>query len=111
MPSIRLAAAAVVSLAGVCASQGAAAACYVVYAADQQMIYRSQVPPVDLSRQLHDTLPRVAPPGSQLVFTLNDSGCEVAINRLAAAGGYVAVRAGSGQPVRPVRHHARPRRS
>ncbi|SFF22778.1 hypothetical protein [Paracidovorax wautersii] len=101
MPSIRLAAAAL--LAGLCASQGAAAACYVVYSADQQVIYRSQVPPVDLSRQLHDTLPRVAPAGSQLVFTLNDSGCELAINRLQAASSYSPVRAAPARPARPRR--------
>ena len=62
MRSIRLAAAAL--LAGLC-SQGALAACYVVYSADKQVIYRSQVPPVDLSRQLHETLPRVAPGGGE----------------------------------------------
>ncbi|WP_311221225.1 MULTISPECIES: hypothetical protein [unclassified Acidovorax] len=87
MRSIRFAAAAL--LAGLC-SQGAFAACYVVYSADKQVIYRSQVPPVDLSRQLHETLPRVAP-GSTMVFTLDEYGCEIEINRLPGGSGYNAV--------------------
>ncbi len=87
MPSIRLAAAAL--LAGLC-SQSALAACYVVYSADKQVIYRAQVPPVDLSRQLHETLPRVAP-GGTMVFTLDTEGCEIEINRLPGSAGYNAV--------------------
>ena len=62
-------------------SQAATAACYVVYGPDQEVIYRSMEPPVDLSRPLHETLPRVAP-GGTLIFSLDSQGCELAINKL-----------------------------
>ncbi|MDA8443739.1 hypothetical protein [Paracidovorax valerianellae] len=81
MPAIRYAAAAL--LAGFF-SQGASAACYLVYSADQQIIYRSQRPPVDLARQVHETLPRTVP-GGTLVFSLDNYGCELEINRLPAS--------------------------
>lgn len=78
MPSIRLA------LAALCAglaTQGASAACYVVYGADKQIVYRAQTPPVDMSRDLHETLPQVAP-GGTLVFSLHSEGCELEVHRL-----------------------------
>jgi hypothetical protein len=78
MKVLRYAAAAVV--AGLF-SQGALAACYVVYNADKEMVYRSPEPPVDLSRPLHQTLPEVAPGGS-LVFSLDNFGCEAQFNKL-----------------------------
>ena len=62
-------------------SQAATAACYVVYGPDQEVIYRSVEPPVDLSRPLHETLPQVAP-GGTLVFSLDSQGCELEINKL-----------------------------
>ena len=78
MPSIRL------TLAVLCAgfaTQGAWAACYVVYGADKQVVYRAQTPPVDMSRDLHETLPQVAP-GGTLVFSLSSEGCELEVHRL-----------------------------
>ena len=39
-------------------SQGASAACYVVYAADQTVVYRAPEPPVDLSRPCMRPWPR-----------------------------------------------------
>ncbi|WOI47239.1 hypothetical protein [Acidovorax sp. BLS4] len=101
MPVIRYAAAAL--LAGFF-SQGASAACYLVYGADQQVIYRSQRPPVDLARQVHETLPRVVP-GGTLVFTLDNYGCELEINRLpvSASMGGASVQA---LPVTPRRARA-----
>ena len=36
---------------------------------------------MDLSRPLHETLPRVAP-GGKLVFSLDSHGCELEINKL-----------------------------
>ena len=62
-PAIRYAAAAL--LAGL-ASQGASAACYQVYGADQQLVYRSTVPPVDMAPQLHQTVPQVVPRRSSI---------------------------------------------
>jgi len=62
-------------------SQVATAACYVVYGPDQEVIYRSMEPPVDLSRPLHETLPLVAP-GGALIFSLDSHGCELEVNKL-----------------------------
>ncbi len=81
MRAIRFASAAMI--AGLFAP-GAWAACYVVYGADQQVIYRAQTPPVDLSRNLHETVPAIAP-GGTLVFWLDDYGCESEIYRLPMA--------------------------
>ena len=66
-------------------SPSAFAACYAVYGPDQQVIYRASEPPVDLSRQLHETLPLIAP-GSHMVFSLDATGCEVPLNKLPQAG-------------------------
>lgn len=85
MQAIRLASATAAALIAGLFTQGAWAACYVVYGADKQIIYRSQTPPVDLSRDLHETLPQVAP-GGTLVFSLDNHGCEHEVNRLPAAG-------------------------
>ena len=64
------------------ASAGTASAtCYMVYSNQQQVIYRSQTPPVDMSQPLHQTLGRVAP-GSSMVFALDTVGCELEVNHL-----------------------------
>ena len=67
-------------LAGLFTS-GAWADCYVVYGPDQQVVYRNQMPPVDMSRQVHETLPLVAP-GGTMVFSLDNFGCELPVNKL-----------------------------
>ena len=72
----------VVAVAGTLLSQGALAACYVVYGPTQQVIYRSTQSPVDLSYQLHETVPSVIP-GGTLVFSLDNQGCEFEVNELA----------------------------
>ncbi|WP_312306620.1 hypothetical protein, partial [Pulveribacter sp.] len=82
MQAIRFALAALVT--GLSA-QAASAACYIVYGADKQVVYRAQTPPVDMSRQLHETLPLVVP-GGTMVFSLDSSGCELEINLLPVAG-------------------------
>lgn len=84
MRTTRLIAATGAALFATLACQGAWASCYVVYAADKQVVYRSQQPPVDMSRNLHETLPRIAPGGS-LVFSLGNDGCEMEVNRLPVA--------------------------
>lgn len=81
MPTTRHAAACAAALFVGLFAQGASAACYVIYGADKQIIYRSQTPPVDLSRPLHETVARVAP-GGTLVFSLDSHGCELEINQL-----------------------------
>ncbi|MHA7600503.1 hypothetical protein ACX12L_11240 [Alicycliphilus sp. T452] len=93
MPAIRLAAACAAVLSAGLFAQSASAACYVVYGADRQLVYRSQTPPVDLSRPLHETVARIAP-GGTLVFSLDNHGCELEINHLPDAGG---ARAGAAQ--------------
>ena len=67
--------------AGLC-GQNAMAACYVVYGAGQEVLYRSLHPPVDLSFPLHQTVPTVVP-GATLVFSPHDEGCEFEVNDLA----------------------------
>ncbi len=62
-------------------AQNAAAACYVVYGPNQDIVYRAAEPPVDMSRQIHETLPLVAP-GATLVFSSDTTGCEITINKL-----------------------------
>lgn len=57
------------------------AECYVVYGPDQQVVYRNQEPPVDMSRPIHETLPQVAP-GGVMVFSLDNFGCELTVNQL-----------------------------
>ncbi|WCM91571.1 hypothetical protein M5C99_14325 [Acidovorax sp. NCPPB 2350] len=84
-------------------SSTASAACYVIYSASQEVIYRSPTPPVDLSREIHQTLQRTAP-GATLVFTLDNAGCELELNRLPTGTG-AALPAQSSTPrlVRPER--------
>ena len=72
---------AALALLGALCAQQALATCYVVYGADDQMLYRSTESPVDLSQPLHLTLPKLAP-GGKLVFTLDNHGCDAEINRL-----------------------------
>lgn len=69
------------ALASVCFSQSASAYCYVVYGPDRDIVYRAPEPPVDMSRQIHETLPLVAP-GATLVFTPDSHGCDLTINKL-----------------------------
>lgn len=83
-------------------SQSAAAACYVVYGPDKGIVYRAPEPPVDMSRQIHETLPLVAP-GATLVYSPDNFGCEITINKLPLAsasvpgpGGMRATRADRG---------------
>ena len=78
MPTIRLT---LTIMATTLFAQGAWAACYVVYGADKEIVYRAQTPPVDMSRNLHETLPQVAP-GGTLVFSLDNHGCDREIHRL-----------------------------
>ena len=84
---------AVAALLAALVSPSAMAACYVVYGPDADIVYRAPVPPVDLSLQLHETLPLVAP-GATMVFSLDNHGCELAINKLPLASASV----GAGAP-------------
>jgi hypothetical protein len=48
-------------------------ACYTVYNQYNQIIYNAQTPPVDMSYQIHEVLPRVFP-GATMVFG-DEPGC------------------------------------
>ena len=63
------------------ACQIASASCYLVYAPDNSIVYRSEQTPVDLSLQLHTALAAVAP-GGRLVFTPDDYNCQFETNQL-----------------------------
>ena len=65
-------------------SQSAAAACYVVYGPDKDIVYRAPEPPIDMSYQIHQTLPLVAP-GATLVFTPDNHNCDLTVNKLPLA--------------------------
>lgn len=80
-PRICSAAAGAAALCAALYSPQASAACHVVYGPGNEIVYRSVDPPVDLSRPLHETLPRVAP-GAALVFVPASTDCAPAINRL-----------------------------
>jgi len=82
--SLKFAASAALALAAGLCGAGAHAACYVVYAANGDVVYRSPLPPVDLSLVLHETVPAIAP-GGKLVFWNGDYGCESELNRLPVA--------------------------
>ncbi len=79
-------------------SQSAAASCYVVYGPDKTVVYRDYQPPVDMSRQIHETLPLVAP-GATMVFTPDDQGCQFSMNKLPLT----SVSAPGGMRMRPAR--------
>lgn len=49
------------------AAAGQAATCYTVYGRSNEVLYFAATPPVDMSYQLHQTLPRVFP-GATMVF-------------------------------------------
>ena len=68
-------------LAACAAAQTASAACYYLYAPDNELIYRSNRTPVDLSYQLGDTVPSLYP-GARLVFTLDEFNCATEVNLL-----------------------------
>ncbi|MBC7437529.1 MAG: hypothetical protein H7332_15855 [Bdellovibrionales bacterium] len=50
-------------------------ACYTVYNQSNQIIYNARTPPVDMSYQIHQVLPRVYP-GGHMVFG-DDPNCPV----------------------------------
>ncbi|MCB1978292.1 MAG: hypothetical protein M9919_04435 [Burkholderiaceae bacterium] len=72
---------AAVLLAATAFGQAAQAACYLVYAPDGTVVYRSVQSPVDLSKPLHLTMPQAAP-GGRLVFSLDNNGCELEVHKL-----------------------------
>jgi len=59
-----------------------ALACYTVYDRSDRVVYQSEKPPIDMSRQIHETLPERFP-GGHLVF---DGAAECPVISSVAAG-------------------------
>lgn len=66
------------------AASWAQAACYTVYDSKNQVAYRSALPPVDMSKPLHETQ-RQLPAGSRLVFSPDNNICVAEVNELPGA--------------------------
>ena len=73
--------ASVIAVLALTASAWAQAACYTVYNGKNEVIYRSTMPPVDMSKQLHQTQSEL-PAGSRVVFTPNNTVCVAEVNEL-----------------------------
>ncbi|TFZ08788.1 hypothetical protein [Ramlibacter humi] len=58
-------------VAAACCWATQALACYTVYDRNDQVVYNAQLPPVDMSRPLHETLPQ-SYPGGHMVFGSGD---------------------------------------
>ena len=63
-------------------AQAASAACYFVYSPSNELIYRSNRSPVDLSLPLHMTVPKLSP-GATLLFSLDEYNCATEVNLIA----------------------------
>ena len=89
MRAIRFATASAAAMIAGLFAPGAWATCYVIYGADQQVIYRSQTPPVDLSRNLHETLPQVAPGDTATLIGI-EGDMEITAEELAKKAGTIS---------------------
>ena len=63
------------------AASWAQAACYTVYDSKNQVAYRSALPPVDMSKPLHETS-KFLPAGSRFVFSPDTDICVQQVNEL-----------------------------
>lgn len=63
-------------------AQAASAACYMVYSPSNELIYRSNRAPVDLSFPLHLTVPQLSP-GARMIFSLDEFNCATEVNLIA----------------------------
>ncbi len=82
----------VLALLALTASAWSQAACYTVYNAKNEVVYRSVEPPVDMSKQLHQSQSQL-PAGSQVVFSPNQSICVTEVNELQAGKGFKSTNA------------------
>lgn len=87
-------------IAAAALAQAASATCYVVYAPDNSVVFRSLQSPVDLSKQLHTTVPAIAPRG-RLVFSPDDDGCQFESDKLES------LRQAASMTPQPTRHGAK----
>ena len=80
-----------------------AMACYTVYDRNNNMVYNSQTPPVDMRRQLHETVP-IRFPGSTMIFG-SGTDCPSNLQALVSIGaGYEQSAAPVGRPRRQPRN-------
>ena len=61
--------------AALLAAAGAQAACYTVLGPKGEILSESPNPPVDMSYQLHQTVPQRYGPGATMVFGIADGNC------------------------------------
>ncbi|MBK6866409.1 MAG: hypothetical protein IPG98_00260 [Burkholderiales bacterium] len=89
---------------------GAQAACYTVLGPRGEVLLQSSTPPVDMSGQLHQTVPQRFGPGATMVFGIADPDCGPPVDAYYdGAPTPVAYRDGLAQPVRAVRAPRRDR--
>jgi hypothetical protein len=62
-------------IAALLVAAGAQASCYTVMNAKGDTVSESPNPPVDMSRQLHETVPAKYGPGATMVFGVADDNC------------------------------------
>ena len=80
-----------------------AMACYTVYDRNNNMVYNSQTPPVDMRRQLHETVP-VRFPGSTMIFGQGTDCPSNFPDRVSIGAGYEQTLAPAGRPRRQPRN-------
>ncbi len=72
---------AAVVLAATLFSAAASAACYTVLGPKGEVLSQSPNPPVDMSYQLHQTVPYRYGPGATMVFGIADPNCGEAVDK------------------------------
>ncbi len=82
------------------AAAGAQASCYTVLDGKGQIVSQTSTPPVDMSLQLHQTVPERFGPGADMVFGVADENCGPPAQPYEAALTPVVHKAGSPRAVR-----------
>lgn len=67
-------------LVALLAAAGAQASCYTVMGPKGEILSESPNPPVDMSYQLHQTVPYKYGPGATMVFGIADGNCGQAVD-------------------------------
>jgi hypothetical protein len=96
-------------VAALLAAAGAHASCYTVMGAKGETLSQSPNPPVDMSQQLHETVPVKYGSSATMVFGIADDNCgnPVDASQDSAEPNAPAAQAGAAQPVK---HTARKHR-
>ena len=64
-----------VAVLALLAAASAQAGCYTVLNAKGDIVSQTSTPPVDMARQLHQTVPQRYGPGADMVFGIADADC------------------------------------